>query len=696
MEPDFSGWATKANLVCSDGRTIMPDAFKHMDGQTVPLVWQHSHTNPENILGRAVLRHKAEGVMADCYFNNTAAAQHVKESIKHGDIKALSIYANQLVEQSKRVMHGMIREVSLVLAGANPGAFIDPVTIRHSDGDISEIDDAAIIGTGESFSHSSDARTNTDGTDSTGTDNANEPTAQEIWDSMTPIQQKLVEAVAESAAQTAQDPDGDGDNDAEAGVEADNSAEHSENNNNSGEDDLSHQGGAGPMTRNVFEQRTTGSEPTEKRLSHSQMKEILDLAQRGGGVSSLRDLVNEYAFSHDVFKADELAHGIEPIDVLFPNFQNLTNTPQFNQRRTEWVEGVLNKCSKSPFSNVRSIVADITQDEARAMGYIKGNYKKEEWFTVTKRTTGPTTVYKKQKIDRDDVIDITDFDVVAWMKGEMALMLREEVARAILISDGRDIADPDKISDPAAASSGNGVRSIVNEHELYKTDVFVNLGDSNSSYVEVIDAVVRSMRFYKGTGTPTFYTTLPTLANMLLVKDTLGRRLYNNKSELAAAMLVDDIVPVEVMETLPNVIGIIVNMVDYNIGANKGGEVSMFDFFDIDYNQYKYLTETRISGSLVKVKSALVVQTTAATNVVASPIAPTFVKATGVVTIPTVTGVVYKNMANNATLTAGAQTALTAGQELNVFAVPASGYYFETDGMGNEWHFEVGSTTSTS
>ena len=684
MEPDFSGWATKANLKCSDGRTIMPEAFKHMDGQTVPLVWQHSHNDPANVLGHAVLQHSAEGVRADCYFNGTPTAQQAKELVKHGDIKSLSIYANQLLEKAQRVMHGTIREVSLVLAGANPGAFIDPVTIRHADGEREDLDDEAVITMGEPIFHADDTEDTEDG-----------PTVQDIYDSMTPEQQDVVTYLVSAAIEASKDPDGDGDDDAEAGVEADKAAEHS-NNNNSGEGDLSHQGGADPMTRNVFDQTNAGSTPVGKQLTHAQMGEIFALAQRNGGVSSLRELIAEYAVSHGVIDKDELKHGIEPIDTLFPNFTNLDKTPQFLSRRMEWVQGVLDGCSKTPFSRVRSIVADITQDEARALGYIKGNYKKEEWFTVTKRTTQASTIYKKQKLDRDDIIEITDFDVVAFMKAEMQVMLREELARAVLISDGRAIDDPDKIPDPAAASSGAGIRSILNEHELYKTDVFVNLDDSNSSYQEMIESVMRSMRFYKGTGSPTMYTTLPILANMLLVKDTLGRRLYQSKADLSAAMLIGDIVTVEAMETLPNVLGIIVNLTDYNIGADKGGETSLFDFFDIDYNQYKYLIETRVSGALTRPKSALVVQKTAGGNVLAVPLAPTFVKSTGVVTIPTVTGVTYKNSDTNANLSAGAQTALTSGQELNVVAVPASGYYFETDGLSQKWHFELGSSTSTS
>jgi hypothetical protein len=667
----------------------MPDAFKHMDGKQVPLVWQHGHSAPTNILGFGILKHSAEGVRIDAFFNATDAGKNAQQLVEHGDIKHLSIYANDLVEQNKNVMHGNIRETSLVLAGANRGAVIDQVNVRHSDGDVEELEGEAIIFTGMEFFHADSTTDTGSSSDPSGVDEPSEPTVQDVYDSLTDEQKSVVNYIVTTAVEAAQDPDGDGDNDAEVGVEADKAdaahADSTTDSNPAGEGDLSHQEGADKMSRNVFDQSQEVAVQDKRRvLTHADKQGIFADAMK---IGSLKEAVDAFA----------IKHGIEPIDILFPNYQNLDASPQFLSRRMEWVQGVLDGTSKTPFSNVRSIVADITQDEARAMGYIKGNYKKEEWFTVTRRTTSATTIYKKQKLDRDDIIDITDFDVVAWMKGEMSLMLREEIARAILVSDGRDIADPDKIADPAAASSGAGLRSIVNEHELYKTDVNVNLADSNSSYQEAVEAIIRARRWYKGSGTPTFFTTWATLTNMLLIKDTLGRRLYQNKADLAAAMMVSDIIPVEVMESTTNLLGIVVNLADYNVGANRGGEVSLFDFFDIDYNQYKYLAETRISGALTRPKSALVVWLTAGTNVVALPTNPTLVKATGVVTIPAVTGVVYKNSDTNATLTAGAQTALTAGQSLNVVAVPASGYYFEvSNGLAVEWHFEIGSSTSTS
>lgn len=684
-QPDFSGWATKANLKCSDGRTIMPDAFKHMDGQQVPLVFQHGHNSIDNILGYAVLKHMNEGVRADGYFNATPAGQNAKALVEHKDLQSLSIYANNLVEKgNKHVTHGQIREVSLVLAGANPGAKIDFVNIKHSDGSYDELEDEAVITTGTDLFHAdqTDPNTPADNTPSGSSDASGGQTVQDVWDSLSPEQQDVVNYIVNTAVENALeggDPDGDGDTDdtAKGVLDDEKQGGDASHTDKPGEGDLSHKEGADTVSRNVFDQTDNKGTVAKKgyELTHEDKKGIFADAMKSG---SLKESVESFA----------LAHGIEPIDILFPNYQNLSNTPQFLSRRMEWVQGVLDGTSKSPFSNVRSIVADITMDEARALGYIKGNYKKEEWFAVSRRFTSATTIYKKQKLDRDDIIDITDFDVVAWMKTEMSLMLKEEIARAILIGDGRDVSSEDKISDPMASASGAGLRSIINEHELYKTDVNVNVGDANSSMLEVAEAILRSMRFFKGSGTPTFYTTLPTLTSLLLTKDAMGRRYWNNNAELAAALGVSDIVAVEVMETMPQLFGIIVNLADYNVGANKGGEVNLFDFFDIDYNQYKYLAETRISGALTRPKSALVIWSAAASDVLVAPQKPTFVLSTGVVTIPSQTGVVYTNTDTNATLTAGAQTALVDGGTLNVTASPASGYYFENQGvLASQWTF---------
>lgn len=686
MEADFSGYATKAGLKCSDGRTIMPEAFQHMDKKTVPLVWQHGHNSPDNILGHAVLEARPDGVYAHGFFNDLPQGQNAKKLVEHKDITQLSIYANQLVEKSKQVFHGVIREVSLVLAGANPGALIDNIAVRHTDGEVETLDDEAIIYTGVTIEHAAktyttkhtststdmvdgkvigtrtetheSTRTRDDGTevdalaysDEEGVEHADGTTVQDVYDSLSEEQKNLVHFMISKA------------------IEASKTASHSDGADDTNtEGDLEHKEGSEGMPKNVFEQNATGgTTTTQKTLSHEDVKGIVADAMR---IGSLREAVQDYA----------VKHGIENIDILFPDAQLLNNTPEWEKRQTEWVAGVLNGTHHSPFSRVKTASADITVDEARAKGYIKGNMKKEEFFAVKSRVTTPTTVYKKQKLDRDDIIDITDFDVVAWLKGEMRLMLNEELARAILIGDGRDVADEDKIKDPVGATEGAGIRSILNDHELYVTTVNVNLGDASSSYNEIVEEVLLSRRFYKGTGLPTFYTTDNTMVRMLLAKDNYGRRLYNTKQELVAALMVADIVPVEVMETVPDLVGILVNLADYNVGADRGGEINMFDDFDIDYNQYKYLIETRVSGALTKLKSAIVVKNTAAANVLVAPTAPTFVKSTGVVTIPTKTGVVYKNADTNATLTAGAQTALASGATLNVIAVPASGYYFESN-----------------
>jgi hypothetical protein len=346
------------------------------------------------------------------------------------------------------------------------------------------------------------------------------------------------------------------------------------------------------MTRNVFEQRSEGSKKEEKPvLSHDAMREIVNDAQKTG---SLKDAVESYA----------LAHGIENIELLFPDARSITDTPDFDSRRVEWVSGVINGTRHSPFSRIKSLVADITVEEARALGYVKGNLKKEEFFGLTKRVTTPSTVYKKQQLDRDDIVDITDFDVVAWLKAEMRLMLDEEIARAVLIGDGRDVANPDKIKDPAAAAEGSGIRSIYLDHDLYAAKVEV---DADATPNDIVDAFVTNMGVYKGSGAPTLYTTRPFLTTMLLARDGMGRRMYRGVADLAAELGVTEIVVVEVMESETDLLGIVVNLKDYTIGADKGGEVNFFDDFDIDYNQYKYLYETRVSGALTKIRSAVVV-----------------------------------------------------------------------------------------
>jgi HK97 family phage prohead protease len=660
MVPDFSGYATKAGLKCSDGRTIMPDAFKHQDKMTVPLVWQHGHNKPENVLGHAVLENRPDGVYTYAYFNNTPQGQNAKALVEHKDITQLSIYANQLIEKSKQVFHGMIKEVSLVIAGANPGAMIDQVMIQHADGDTELLDDAAIIYTGLTLEHQDMPAEETEETEEVVEHASDDATLQDVYDSLDEDQKNLVHYMIGAALEQAGAKHSD--------TESTDSTDSTDNNSNA-EDDLEHQEGS-DMSRNVFEQGKDTTETSRVVLSHSDVKEIVDNAQK---IGSFKAAVEEYA----------LAHGITDIDMLFPDARTINNTPEWDKRRTEWVAGVLSGTRHSPFSRIKTMSADITQDEARAKGYIKGTLKKEEWFGLAQRVTTPTTIYKKQKLDRDDIIDITDMDVVAWLKGEMRLMLEEEVARAILIGDGRDPGDEDKIQD--GTNSGVGIRPIANEAELYATTLYVNLDDASSSMNEVVDAVIAGRKWYKGTGTPTFYTTETVLSKFLLSRDTLGRRIYRSADELATELRVASIVTVEVMEDVPDLVGIIVNLQDYVVGADKGGEVNMFDDFDIDYNQYKYLIETRLSGALTKIKSALVIRKTASTNVLVVPEEPGFVASTGVVTIPSVTGVVYKDVAN-ATVTAGAKAAILAGASVYYKAVPATGYYF-ADNASDEWTF---------
>jgi hypothetical protein len=635
MEADFSGYATKAGLKCSDGRTIMPGAFKHQDKMRVPLVWQHGHTDPENVLGHAILENRDDGVYTYGYFNESARALHTKGLLEHGDINMLSIWANELVERSGRVLHGAIREVSLVLSGANPGALIENVTIRHSDGDETLLDDEAIIYTGVELElkHSDDEDKDEDKDE----EDKDEETVQDVYDTMTDKQKEVLHFMLGQALDST-----------DGSVEQSNLDDDQEGK---------------EMTRNVFEK---DEKETSSVLSHSDIKEIVADATKNG---SLKQAVEGYA----------LSHGINDIETLFPEATAMTAAPEFYARRMEWVNGVLSGARKTPFSRIKTHTADLTFEDARAKGYIKGNLKKEEFFGTSRRVTTPQTIYKKQKLDRDDIIDITDFDVVAWMKGEMRVMLDEELARAVLIGDGRDPGDEDKINE-------TNIRPIAKDDDFYTITVNVNTGDASSSSQEIVDAIVMSRQYYRGTGQPTMYTTETVIAQFLLLKDTLGRRIYTSLDQLATELRVSGIVAVEVLQDEPDIAAILVNMTDYVIGADKGGQVALFDDFDIDYNQYKYLIETRCSGALVRPKSAMVVRLTAADSDLVAPTMPSFVEETGVVTIPTVTGVVYKNADTDATLTAGAQAALAEGATLNVVAVPASGYHFASS-ENDTWDF---------
>lgn len=669
MEPDFAGWATKAGIRCADGRTIMPNAFSNQDKATVPLVWQHGHGSPKNVIGHAVLEARPEGVYAYGFFNDTAEGKHAKSLVVHKDIDSLSIWANGLIEKAKQVMHGVIREVSLVLSGANPGAKIEHITIAHGDGGEVELEDEAIIFTGLELEHSASpdvdleavaaaqaaaqAAADAEGEDEDLSHAADGETVQDIFNTLSDKQKNVVyfmigQALEDnSAAHSDLDDDDDPNNtDADPG-------------NQEGNDPMS-----GTVRHSVFDQSPENQQDTDV-LTHDALVEIAELAPIRG---SLKMAVKEYA----------LSHGIENIDVMFPDAQNVQGTPDWLARRVEWVGSFLGSTHKTPFSRIKSIVADITEDEARAKGYITGAFKKEEFFSVAKRTTSPTTVYKKQKLDRDDVIDITDYDVITWMKGEMRVMLDEEVARAALIGDGRDISSEDKIDEQC-------IRPIATDNELYAPKIYVNLDDANSSITELIDEIILNRHLYKGTGMPNFYTTETVIAKFLTLKDSLGRRIYNSLDEIAVEIRCASVVPVEVMEEDPTTVGIIVNPIDYTFGTDRGGEVSLFDDFDIDYNQLKYLIETRASGALTKPKSALVLKKTTGTNVLVVPTEPGFVVSTGVITIPTVTGVTYKNGAGT-TLSAGAQTALADGASLVVNAFPNTGYYFETS-EDDSWEF---------
>jgi len=568
IKADFSGFCTRHNLKCSDGRTILKDAFKHNDGITVPLVWNHQHNDPFNILGHATLENRNEGVYAYCTFNGTESGRNAKQLVEHGDVSSLSIYANHLKHQGASVMHGEIREVSLVLSGANPGAFIDNV-LKHGE----EADDEAIIYSGEMFelAHTDDCEDEEKEDIPMATRNPeiqhaddSEETVQDVFDTLSEKQKTVVYALIGQALEEA----------------------------DAGGDDEDESKGGKDVKHNVFEQdeKDAGS-----FLSHSDTEAIFADVKRYG---SLRDSV--------------IAHGIDQIDYLFPDAKNATQTPLFIQRDTGWVAKVMSGTHNTPFSRIKSILADITEEDARAKGYIKGDLKKEQVFSLLKRTTTPTTVYKKQKLDRDDVVDIVDFDVVAWLKSEMRMMLDEELARAFLIGDGRLSSSDEKINE-------QNIRPIWKDDDLYtiKAPVQVASGaTADQKAREFIRTVIKSRKNYKGSGEPTLYTTEDIVTDCLLIEDTTGRVIYESVAKLATALRVKEIITVPVMEgQIRNdgtndleLMGIIVNLSDYNVGADKGGAVNMFDDFDIDYNAQKYLIETRCSGALTKPYSAIALE----------------------------------------------------------------------------------------
>ena len=588
---DFSGWCTKANLRCSDGRVILKDAFKSDNGQTVPLVWNHQHNDSFNVLGHALLENRDEGVYAYCKFNDTESGKNAKLLVEHGDVSALSIYANQLKQQGSNVLHGAIREVSLVLAGANPGAFIDSI-IKHGE----ESDEEAIIYTGEDITlfHSDD--TNSDDTISHADDKKEKDTEEkkapemeekkdvetsetigEIFETLTEKQKDAVYAIVGQILESGNDDEKD-----------------------------KNEGGNKTMKHNVFDNEERQEENT---LSHSEMQAIISDAKRYG---SMRE--SFLAHATEMSKDIEQTYGIKGADDwLFPDAKNLNAPPEFIKRDMGWVSKVMGSVHHTPFSRIKSMFADITEDDARAKGYIKGKLKKEEVFSLLKRTTNPTTIYKKQKMDRDDIVDITDFDVIAWLKREMRMMLDEEIARAILVGDGRLNSSDDKINEM-------NIRPIWTDEDLYTVKALVTAaagGTADEKAKAFIRAVIKSRKDYKGSGNPVLYTTEDMLTDCLLLEDMNGRVIYDTEEKLRSALRVSGIVTVPVMEGLTrtdtesktrNLMGIVVNLNDYNVGADKGGAVSMFEDFDIDYNAQKYLIETRCSGALIKPYSAIAVE----------------------------------------------------------------------------------------
>ena len=644
---DCSGWATRANMLCSDGRTIRKNAFEECDGQTVPVVWNHDHKNPDAVLGHALLENREDGVYAYISFNDSDAGQNAKLLVQHKDVDRLSIYANKLKQMGSDVIHGVIREVSLVLAGANPGAVIDTVLAHGEDSEEEGIIySGEFIENAEPLFHSDNEEGEKKVEKETNKDTGNEKTIAEVYEDMTPEQKKAVQVLLGMAIEDTKKKDSKNADDtekagsskeevqhsdeetdkkdpseetvadvynsltptqkkvvdfmigqalSEAGVESDEDDDEEDRDNvakhNAFEDD--EDGGNNIMKKNVFD-KETGAENQEV-LSHSEMEEIFADAKRRG---SLAEAV--------------LHHGITNIDYMFPDAKTIDDVPGFIKREDEWVAGVMSGVHKTPMARVKSIFANITADEARAKGYVKGAQKTDEVFSMLKRVTTPTTVYKKQKLDRDDMIDITDFDVVAWLKTEMRTMLDEELARAILVGDGRNQASPDKINE-------QNIRPIWTDDDVYTVKSSISITKSTTDAEKAkafIKACIKSRKNYKGSGNPVMYMSEDMLTDCLLLEDANGRMIYDTVAKLATVLRVSKIVTVPVMEGLSRVVGanthflagIYVNLSDYNVGADKGGAVNMFDDFDIDYNAQKYLIETRISGAMIKPYGAVAIE----------------------------------------------------------------------------------------
>ena len=603
---DFAGWVTRNDVKCSDGRIIRHNAFKDQDGTKVPLVWMHQHGGIENVLGNVLLQNRPEGVYGYGSLNDSEAADMARIVLKHDDVTAMSIFANNLTRQGNNVIHGTIREVSLVLAGANPGATIDEVvihedgydndeliffnaednTLRHSDDGSIEFEplEDSIVHADDSKKEDDMADEKKSSTDTRSEDSSSDDkTLEDIFNSMTEEQKTVVYALVGQALEQ-----GGG----------------SDNDDSDEEDNVKH---------NVFDNEYDADTQNDV-LVHDAMNEIITEAKNG---YSMKKIFNDYVADHiDDGAGDAIAHaatyGVDPVDYLFPDAKTITPTPEFIRRDTGWVSQLMNRVHHTPFSRIKSVFADITADEARARGYMKGKLKKEEVFTLLKRSTSPTTIYKKQKMDRDDVIDITDFDVIAWLKGEMRGMLDEEIARAVLVGDGRMTDDDDHISE-------EHIRPIWKDAELYTIQAPIQLEGTETPddiAKTFIRTAIKARKDYKGSGNPILFTTEDFLTDMLLLEDKIGHPLYDSVEKLATKLRVSQIVTVEVMEGLTRqvedktrtLMGIIVNPADYNIGADKGGAINMFDDFDIDYNQQKYLIETRCSGALIKPFSAIVIE----------------------------------------------------------------------------------------
>lgn len=596
-KPDFTGWATKTGIKCTDGRTIMENAFADQDGQSVPLMWQHFHDDPAMVLGHAVLHNKKGGVWAECYFNKGEKAKEARNALENKDIKSLSIYANQLKQTGGNVIHGVIRELSMVIAGANNGATIDNVVLAHGDS-MTELEDEALIYSDESeqllfLEHADEDPEKKEEAEPVaeekkvlehadeGEKKADERTVKDVWDSMTEEQQQVCYYMIGQALEGGKGDDDD-------------TAEHSD------ED-----GEVMTMKTNVFDKETK----QETYLSHADQMKIIERAKKLGSMKEAWDeaLETNDTLAHAVYNDDgtEQTYGIANIDYLFPEYKTLNETPDKIRQDDDWVNVVMGGVRKTPFARIKTVHANITMDEARAKGYIKGNEKKEEVFNLLKRTVDPQTVYKKQKFDRDDVIDITDFDVIAWTKAEMRDKLNEEIARAILIGDGRDVEAEDKIKP-------DHIKPILTDDDLYAVKVTADEGSvEDETARNIIRAIIKSRNKYKGSGNLIFFTSEDWLSEMLLVEDQIGHRLYKTINELATALRVNRIVTVPQFEGLKlignDVVGIAVDLKDYATGTNRRGQVEMFDDFDIDFNQYKYLIETRLSGMLTKPYSALII-----------------------------------------------------------------------------------------